>query len=136
MLQVTTKNPVGFFYERSNLDQGVEFIGLINSQGKMEGTLFENEINMTKEKRDMFLMAFRLQSSMQGDFDEEFGPVSYTVTVRENSKLVSFPSFPYLILAIMKKNKNHIPVINKIRKVMKDYQNASKELSLQKSDLI
>ncbi|HSB57556.1 MAG TPA: hypothetical protein VLD38_07100 [Nitrosopumilaceae archaeon] len=135
MLQVTSKNQVGFVYDKSNL-YGVEFIGLINKQGKMEDALFENEINMTKEKRDMFLMAFRLQHSMQTDFDEEFGPVSYSIIMRENSKLVSFPSFPYLVLAIMKKNKNHNPVINKIRKALKNYGSVATEFPLEKSDLI
>jgi hypothetical protein len=40
MLEVTKKNEDGLFYNKSILEDGVEFIGLINKQGKMENTIF------------------------------------------------------------------------------------------------
>ncbi|MGI0072615.1 MAG: hypothetical protein ACREA3_02240 [Nitrosotalea sp.] len=66
-------------------------------------------------------MGLKLQSSMQSDYDLEFGPVSYTVTEREKSKFVSITSFPYIILAVMKKSKDHIVVIDKIKKAMRKF---------------
>jgi hypothetical protein len=129
MLEVIAKNEFGLFYDKSILEDGVEFIGLINKQGKMETTLFENEINLTKERKEMFSMELRLQSSMQSDFDSEFGPVSYTVTEREKSKFVSILNFPYIVLAIMKKNIDHIAVINKIKIAILNFENVDKELS-------
>jgi hypothetical protein len=114
----------------------VEFIGLINKQGKMENTLFKNEINLTIERKEMFSMELRLQSSMQSDFDSEFGPVSYTLTEREKSKFVSIPTFPYVVLAIMKKNIDHIAVINKIKAKIRNFENVNKELSVQKNDQV
>ena len=60
MLEVTTKNEIDFFHDKSMLVKGVEFIGLINKQGRMESTLYKNEINLTKEKKEMFLMGLRL----------------------------------------------------------------------------
>ena len=89
MLEVTTKNEIGFFGDKSLLENGVDFIGLINKQGKMENALFKNDITLTKEKKEMFLMGLRLQFSMQSDYDSDFGPVSYTLTERGNSKFVS-----------------------------------------------
>jgi hypothetical protein len=94
----------------------------------MENILFKNEINLTKERKEMFSMELRLQSSMQSDFDSEFGPVSYTVTEREKSKFVSILTFPYIVLAIMKKNIDHIAVINKIKATIQNFENVNKEL--------
>lgn len=136
MLEISTKNDAGFLYDKSLLEQGVEFIGLINKQGRMESTLFKNEMNLTKEKKEMFLMGLRLQNTMQSDYDDEFGPVSYTITERENSKFVSIPSFPHIILAIMKKNKGHIAVINKIKIAIRDFEKVRKELPAQESDQV
>ena len=136
MLEVIAKNESDLFYDKSILEDGVEFIGLINKQGKMENTLFKNEINLTKERKEMFCMELRLQCSMQSDFDPEFGPVSYTVTEREKSKFVSIVTFPYIVLAIMKKNIDHVAVINKIKTAMRSFENVNKELSVQKSDQV
>ena len=128
MLEVIAKNESGFFYDKSLLEEGVDFIGLINKQGKMETTLFENKINLTKERKEMFSMQLRLQSSMQSDFDSEFGPVSYTITEREKSKFVSILNFPYIVLAIMKKNMDHVAVIDKINAAIRNFESTSKEL--------
>ncbi len=136
MLEVITKNEVGLFYDKSILEEGVEFIGLINKQGKMESTLGKEDINLTEERKEMYLMGLALQSSMQSDFDSEFGSVSYTVTEREKSKFISIPSFPHTILAIMKKSKDHIEVIKKIKTAIRNFKNVDKELSVQESDQV
>jgi hypothetical protein len=136
MSEVIAKNEMGLFYDKSILEDGVEFIGLINKQGKMENTLFKNEINLTKERKEMFSMELRLQISMQSDFDSEFGTVSYTVTEREKSKFVSILALPYIVLAVMKKNIDHIAVINKIKTKIRHFENINKELSVQKSDQV
>lgn len=79
-------------------------------------------------------MGVRLQSSMQRDYDNEFGPVGYTITERENSIFVSIPIVSHTILAIMKKNIDPTVVINKIKIAIRDFENANKKLSLQESD--
>lgn len=120
MLEVTTVGK-DFFSDKSLLKQGIEFIGLINKQGKLESVLSHKDIELTGEKKEMYMMGLRLQSSMQSDYDSEFGPVSYTVTEREKSKFVTIMTFPYVVLAIMKKSKDHIAVINKIKTVMRNF---------------
>jgi hypothetical protein len=125
MLEVITKNKFALFNDKSILEDGVEFIGLINKQGNMENTIFKNEINLTKERKEMFSMELRLQSSMQSDFDLEFGPVSHTVTERKKLKFVSMLAFPYIVLVIMKKNIDHIAVIKKIKTKIQNFDNAN-----------
>ena len=134
MLESIIKNEIDFFHDKSILEEGVEFIGLINNQGRMESSLCRNEINLTEEKKEMFLMQFRLQSSMQRDYDDEFGPVGYTITERENSIFVSIPIVSHTVLAIMKKNIDPTVAINKIKIAIRDFENANKKLSLQESD--
>ena len=133
MSEVILKNEMGLFYDKSILEDGVEFIGLINKQGRMENTLSKNEINLTKERKEMFSMELRLQCSMQSDFDPEFGPVNYTMTERKKLKFVSILSFPYVVLAIMKKNIDHIAVINKIKKKIRNFENVNNELHIDKT---
>jgi len=136
MLESIIKNEIDFFHDKSILEDGVEFIGLINNQGRMESSLCRNEINLTEEKKEMFSMGLRLQSSMQRDYDDEFGPVGYTITERENSIFVSIPIVSHTILAIMKKNTDPAVVINKIKIAIRDFENANKKLSLQESDQV
>ena len=133
MLEVNKKIEPGFFCDKSILGHGIEFIGLINKQGRMEGAIFNNDINLTGERKEMYMMELRLQSSMQSDFDSEFGPVSYTITEREKSKFVSILNFPYIVLAIMKKSKDHIAVIGKIETAIRNFQNFNRESTVQKS---
>ena len=133
MLEVTKKIGEDFFCDRSILEHGIEFIGLINRQGRMEGAIFNNDINLTGVRKEMYMMELRLQSSMQSDFDTEFGRVSYNVTERGKSKFVSILNFPYIVLAIMKKSKDHIAVIGKIKTALRNFQNFNQESTVQKS---
>ena len=127
MLEVNKKIEPGFFCDKSILEHGIEFIGLINKQGRMEGAVFNNDINLTGERKDMYMMELRLQSSMQSDFDPELGSVSYNVTERGKSKFVSLVNYPYIVLAIMKKSKDHIAVISKIKTAIRNFQNFNRE---------
>ena len=134
VLEVTKKIEPDFFCDKSILEDGIEFIGLINKQGRMEDAIFNNDISLTGDKKEMYMMGLRLQSSMQSDYDSDFGPVSYTVTEREKLKFVSIVKFPYIILAIMKKSKDHIALIGKIKTAIRNFGKVSKELSVQESD--
>lgn len=124
MLEVIAKNESRLFYDRSVLEDGVEFIGLINKHGKMENVIFKNELILTKERMAMFSMQLRLQSSMHSDFDSEFGPVGYTVTEREKLKFVSILISPHIVLVIMKKNMDHVQMISKIKTKIRDFKNS------------
>ena len=118
-----TENQISFFEDKSSLENGVDFIGLIGKQGRLESALFKNDINLTKEKKEMYMMGLRLQNSMQSDYDSDFGSVSYTVIERENSKFVSISTISHTVLAIMKKSINHIKVIKKIKRALGNLEN-------------
>ena len=136
MLESIIKNEVDFFHDKSILGDGVEFIGLINKEGRMESALCKNEINLTEERKEMFLMQFRLLTSMQKDYDDEFGPVSHTITERKNSIFVSIPIVAYTVLAIIKKTIDITVAINKIKTAIRIFENHDKELIVQRSGQI
>lgn len=133
MLESIIKNEFDFFHDKSILGHGVEFIGLINKEGRMESSMCKNEINLTDERKEMFMMQFRLQSSMHKDYDDEFGPVNHTITEREKSIFVSIPIVAYTVLAIMKKTIDITVAINKIKVAIRNFENHNKELITQKS---
>ena len=109
-------NESSFDYDASILE-GAEFIGLIDKQGNMENIHFTNEINLTKERKEMFSMAHRLQNSMQNDFDYEFGSVHYTIIERENARFVSMPTHTGILLAKLNKSTDPFVFVNKINRI-------------------
>ncbi|MBI3639311.1 MAG: hypothetical protein HY223_03250 [Thaumarchaeota archaeon] len=103
---------------RTFLEDGVDYIGIINKCGRLEDFASKEDIKLSAEKREMFCMGLRLLGSMQEDYDDEFGPVNYSMTERENSKILSIPAFSHTILAIINKDLDHTQVINKIRSMI------------------
>ncbi len=71
-------------------------------------------MKMPKERTEMFSMGIQLQHSMQSDFDNEFGPVNYTITERKNSRFVSIPVPVGILLAKLDKSTDPFLFINKI----------------------
>lgn len=109
---------------KSLLDPEVEYIGIINKNGRLEEKIYKNDINLSEEKKEMFCMGIRLQNSMESDFDDDLGPVNYTIAERGRSKFVSIPIFSHTVLAVMSKNTNHTRVINKIKVMLRDFKNS------------
>ncbi len=121
---------------QSLLKSEIEYIGLINKNGRLEASIDGNGLSLSKEKTEMLCMQKRLEYSMASDLDNEFGAVSYTMTERKNSKFISIPLFSHIILAVMKKSKDHTEVIKKIKKAIRSFKNLNKELSMQESDQV
>lgn len=96
------------------LTKGVEFVGIINNQGRIENYVCDADISLIREKKEMFYMSVVLQHKMLGDFDDDFEAIKYTVTERGKSKFVTIPFFSKIIFIKMKKEINHLRLINKI----------------------
>lgn len=99
---------------------GIRYLALINKQGRLkeEVVVSANDFHLSSEKKEMFFMTFRLQASMQNDFDDELGPVWYNLVERKNVKFLSMPTYPDnygdLIFATMRKGTDHSIVIKNI----------------------
>jgi len=113
----------------------IQSVAVINKNGRaIEEKARGDSDLMSDKKNEMYFMQCALQISMARDFDEEFGPVSFTITERENSKFVSIPSFPHIILAKMKKGMDHTALLNKIKEIIRNFEVNNRELSVQKGD--
>ena len=123
-----TVSPADSFLPQANsiLELGVDYFGIINQHGKPEAVIFKNDINLSKEKKDMLCVGLRLQSSMQCDFDEELGSVSYTMTERNDTKFVSIPFSSYTILTVMNKEIDHNVVIKKTKSILRKFNDKKK----------
>jgi hypothetical protein len=75
------KNDV-FAKIRSHLENKIQYLFLINNQGKIE-IIFGNEVVSDPQRKEMLGMSIRLQNSLQKDFDNEFGLIDYMIIERE-----------------------------------------------------
>jgi hypothetical protein len=65
---------------------GIGSFIVINKRGRMVDSFGKNELNISKEKRDVLFMQLALQFSMQDDQNEDFGKVQFCIIKREKSK--------------------------------------------------
>ncbi|MGB9002792.1 MAG: DUF6659 family protein [Nitrosotalea sp.] len=97
----------------SLLKYNLEYVGIINAQGRMLEQATKN-LALSREKMEMLCMGIRLQHSMHADFDEELGSVNYITTERSKLKFISIPIFSNIMIIIVKKDVDHVPLIQKI----------------------
>lgn len=99
------------------LRKDVDYIMVINQNGRAESVFSKNKITLSKEKQEIFFMSFRLHHSLLRDFNDDFGPVGCFVIHRRNAKMVSVPFDSYNIVLIMKNDVEHESLIDRIKKI-------------------
>ena len=103
-----SQNNEQIFQKASIIKPGVEFLGIINKQGRMLNFIGTPPNWPSENKKEMFYMKIALRRSMQSDFDDELGEVKYCITVRNSKKYISIPTLNSLtILAITKNDYDH-----------------------------
>lgn len=107
-------NSIQVLQDRLPKLSGTEFVCIINKQGRIEEVITPTDINISKDKKEMFAMGLSLYTSMQGDFDDEFGAVHYTIIERENSRFVSIPTRIGILLAKLDKSIDPFVFVNTI----------------------
>ena len=95
------------------LGLGVEFAGFVDKRGRVMNYACKNEINLSKEKTEMFFMMNALNISMQGDYDNDLGAVKYTITERENSKIVCIPIPNGIIVLVTNRTADHHLIVKR-----------------------
>lgn len=81
---------------------GVECVGLVTGYGRLVDYKAKNGLRLSEEQKEMFFMSVSLYQTMQHDYDENFGVVKYTITERENFRIVSIPNGQDTIVIVMK----------------------------------
>ncbi|PBO84942.1 MAG: hypothetical protein COA77_06825 [Thaumarchaeota archaeon] len=114
------KNQIQVFQKDTIIKLGVEMLGIINKQGRMLESIGFDSLNMSKSKKEMFLMKITLRSSMQSDFDEDLGKVNYCMTQREDRKFISIPApNNNTILAVIKNDCDYTELVKDITQTLK-----------------
>ena len=122
---MTQHTTVEHFDANYVLGLGVEFAGFIDKQGRLIDYACKNEINLSKEQKEMFFMMNMLNISMQGDYDDDLGAVKYTVTERENSKIVCIPILRGTIVFMTSRTIDHHHIVKKTLESMDNIKNLS-----------
>jgi len=104
-----------YFQIELSHEDGIEFLGVINKKGRIIDFSYKNKISLPITKNEMLFMTTSVIISLQKDFDDDFGPVQFSITYRDNSKFISIPTKFGLIFAIMKKDFDHHILVNKIK---------------------
>ncbi len=129
-----TQHVVTKYFDANHiLGLGVEFAGFIDKQGHIFDHACKNEINLSKEQKEMFFMMNALNTSMQGDYDEDLGAVKYTVTERGNSKIICVPIQKGTIVLMLNRSINHHQIIKRILENIGDVKRTLMSISVIKS---
>lgn len=107
---------------------GVEFVGLVTGNGRLVDYRAKNGLRFTEEQKEMFFMSVSLYQTMQHDYDENFGAVKYTITERENFRIVSVPNGQDTVVIVMKGKfsstiKKVLEAINHVKNQDNKYKN-------------
>lgn len=96
------------------LELGVEFAGFVNKRGRVIDFVCKNEFNLSREQKEMFFMMNSLNISMQEEYDHDLGPVKYTVTERENSKIICIPVSEGIIIFMTSSVTDHTQIVKRV----------------------
>ena len=116
---VISENKSFLHRKASVINPEIHLIGIINNQGRMMNLIGNTDLNLPKGRKEMFLMKIALRNSMQKDFDEYLGSVSYCMTQRGNKKYISIPiNNGKTILVIANKDADHERIIADIKQML------------------
>lgn len=96
------------------LKSGVEYIGIINEQGRVLDAVYKKPLDVPSGQLEMFFMGIRLQCSMQKDFDLSLGHLSYVLVQRRDLKILSIPMRSFIVIVVTRIKSNHNKIIEKI----------------------
>jgi hypothetical protein len=84
---------------------------------------------------EMFFMQCVLQVSMGRDFDEQYGPINYYISERDNLTMLTFPIDDHIILVTVNKNVSPISLARKIVNTINDHRKQPNDIGSSKITL-
>jgi hypothetical protein len=76
------------------------------------------------EASEILFMQCVLEISMGRDFDEQYGPINYHMSERENVTMLTFPIEDHVILVTASKNVSPISLAKKIVNIINEYRHS------------
>ncbi|MFY9301002.1 MAG: hypothetical protein WAO91_07425 [Candidatus Nitrosotenuis sp.] len=109
----------------------IELFVIINNSGRVIDSFGEGDLSISEEKKHLLLMQVALQSSMQGDHNEEFGKVRSCIIQRNVLKFICCPiSEDKTALVVANKATPDIDIINHINQLEDEAYTVSKGMPL------
>lgn len=109
------------------LGDWIHYLAFINYNGRLVDEIFYNDLDLTKEKKEMFFMKISLYNRLQSDFEEEIGKVKLNVSELDDSKYVTIPTSSGIFLAMMNKEIDHNLFARKIIRILNYSDSKNKE---------
>lgn len=88
----------------TDLDSRIEFLGLINKNGRLVNSIKKEDFILSEKTGDVLFMSIRLQNSMQNDFAEQFGKLLEIIIEHKQYRFFLFPIGIMVGVAIVKNN--------------------------------
>ena len=103
------------------LDPMIRFVGIISDKGRLlEGRIKEGiEFHVNEKDRQMLFMGLALKERMRRDYDEQLGPVDYTISQRAKCVIMGFPFGEYIMYVSGEKNLDLATVAPRILEFIK-----------------
>lgn len=107
-----------------DLSGSVQSVCVINKYGRAVKKKARDGIakQIPEEKSVSLFLQSALEIAMKKDYDNEFGPISYTFSERENLSMFSFPVDDLLILVTSNKDNSPISLASKIVDAINHYR--------------
>jgi len=103
-------------------EKDVRFAGIINGRGRLiAGGMKSGKTSLEgSKKEEMLFMELALRVRMRREFDEELGKVKFSMSLRENILVTSFPIDDDVLLVSTNKEMNFGEFPTKVIKIIKN----------------
>ena len=120
-MSLTLKERISTDDQKTIFENGVEFLGFVNKQGRLVDHIANGSVEIPRQKSEMLFMSAKLQNSLFEDFVEDFGPLSHSVIHQGESKFLTVPVSAGLLFSIIKSSQ-HEASTEKIFKTLNEYR--------------
>ncbi len=102
------------------MNTNVRFTGIVTGKGKLLTSHKKGgiKLHVNEKNHEMLFMGLALKGRMQQDFDQQLGPVDYTVTHRAKCVLIGFPFEEKILLVSGEKDLDVTKISSKILKML------------------
>jgi len=102
------------------MDPNIRFTGVVSDKGKLLASHKKGRIKLhvNEKNHEMLFMGLALQERMRQDFDEQLGPVDYSVSHRAKCVVIGFPFEGNILLVSGEKDLDITKVSSKILKML------------------
>jgi|SRR5579872_5232954 len=102
------------------LDPSIRFAGVVSDKGKLLASHKKVGISLhvNEKNHEMLFMGISLKEKMRQDYDEQLGPVDYTVSHRAKCVIIGFPFEKNILLVSGEKDLDVTKISSKILQML------------------